>query len=144
MSAPDPESLLRITLRQGTVYYFQHRELSSELPHYFIVMNAHAAADEILLMVVVTSNLAGVRQRCAGLPGTWVEITPKEYSELTMLSAVDCNQVIRISRIQIIEKIRCREIGYKDDLPDAIMEKLINAVLSSPKIEETIKTNIRR
>ena len=53
-------------------------------------------------------------------------------------------QVIRISRTQIIEKIRCREIGYKDDLPDAIMEKLINAVLSSPKIEEATKRNIRR
>jgi len=54
---------IRLSLRQGTVYYMADRHLSSSLPHYFIVLNAEPLSDSILLLSVVTSKIDNVHRR---------------------------------------------------------------------------------
>ena len=52
---------LRLTLRPGAVYYFQHRALTSVEPHYFIVVNSDPLRDQVLLLAVATSKVESVR-----------------------------------------------------------------------------------
>lgn len=40
--------MLRLTLRGGSVYYLQHRDLFSAEPHYFVVLNANPLGDAFL------------------------------------------------------------------------------------------------
>jgi hypothetical protein len=40
---------LRLGLRAGSVYYFQSRELTSELPHFFILVNRDPKGKQLLL-----------------------------------------------------------------------------------------------
>jgi len=44
---------LRLTLREGSVYYFTERHLTSSEPHYFIVVNSDPLAQLVLLLSVV-------------------------------------------------------------------------------------------
>jgi hypothetical protein len=44
LAPPNIDSKLRLTLREGSVYYFTERTLTSALPHYFIVVNAEPIA----------------------------------------------------------------------------------------------------
>jgi hypothetical protein len=53
----DPK--LRLTLREGSVYYFTERSLTSAEPHYFIVVNSNPITQELLLLGVVTSKGSG-------------------------------------------------------------------------------------
>ena len=73
---------LRTGLRAGSVFYFRTRELTSPEPHFFIVVNRDPLGSELLLLTIVTSNLAGVRRRNRDRMQTVVEITPAEYTEL--------------------------------------------------------------
>jgi hypothetical protein len=57
----DPK--LRLTLREGSVYYFTERSLTSTKPHYFVVVNSNPVAQELLLLGVFTSKVAEVKQR---------------------------------------------------------------------------------
>ena len=56
---------IRVSLRQGTVYYMAERNLTSAQPHYFIVVNADPLGDEILLLTVASSQVDTVKRRCA-------------------------------------------------------------------------------
>src|SRR5258708_30923466 len=87
---------IRLTLRCGTVYYFQHRDLTSAEPHYFIVVNNDPLTDQVLLLAVASSKIETVRQRRRALPAeTLVEISPVEYGEFKLSSIMDCNPVFR-------------------------------------------------
>ena len=88
---PDPRLPLelRAGLRAGSVFYFRSRELTSEQPHFFIVVNREPLRLELLLLTIVTSNIADVRTRNRTRMETVVEITPSEYEDFTRRSAVD-------------------------------------------------------
>ena len=58
MSPQWTSSLLNLTLRGGSVYYLQHRDLSSGEPHFFVVLNRDTTRDEFLVLAVSSSNIA--------------------------------------------------------------------------------------
>jgi hypothetical protein len=58
------------------------------------VVNREPLRSELLLLTIVTSNIADVRTRNRTRMETVVEITPSEYEDFTRRSAVDCNVVI--------------------------------------------------
>ena len=68
MESPNLPVVLRLTLRSGTVYYFEHRGLTSAEPHFFIVLNADPQSDKVLILAVGSSQIDTVRRRRAGLP----------------------------------------------------------------------------
>ena len=92
MTAPDPrqDPLLKLTLRCGSVYYFQDRHFTSHAPHYFIVVNAKPLKDSSLLMVVSSSDINKVKERWYNLPNTLVLVTPQEYKEFSDISIIAC------------------------------------------------------
>ena len=135
---------LRLTLRPGTVYYFQHRALSSAEPHYFIVVNSDPLGDQILLLAVASSKIETVRQRRRAQPAaTLVEVSPAEYSGFRVPSIVDCNRVFRRSLAELVEDWKAGILQPKDDLPAALLARIQAGVKLSPLVEQESKALIR-
>jgi hypothetical protein len=130
---------LRLGLRAGSVYYFQSRELSSEQPHFFIVVNRDPITTKLLLLTIVTSKVDKVRIRNRERPHTVVEISPQEYTEFTMLSAVDCNVVLEKSLAELTGLVRRKEVRYHKDLSPEIFGKIKAAILASPLVADETK-----
>ena len=130
---------LRLGLRPGSVYYFQSRELSSGQPHFFIVVNRDPITTKLLLLTIVTSKVDNVRIRNRERPHTVVEISPKEYSEFRMSSAVDCNVVLEKSLSELSGLVRRKEVRYHKDLSPEIFGKIKAAILASPLVADEVK-----
>lgn len=130
---------LRLGLRAGSVYYFQSRELTSELPHFFIVVNRDPIGEQLLLLTIVTSNVADVRTRNHDRLHTVVEISPQEYNELTMLSAVDCNVLLEKPLAELVGLVERQEIRYHRDLPSELFDKIKTAILASRLVPDELK-----
>jgi hypothetical protein len=135
---------LRLTLRAGTVYYFQHRELTSPEPHYFIVANSDPLRDQVLLLAVASSKVENVRQRRRQMPTeTVVEISPAEYVEFRVPSVVDCNRVFRKSLIELIDDRKRGLLTPKKDLPRELLLRIQTGIKASPLVEEDAKALIK-
>ncbi|HEY5232034.1 MAG TPA: hypothetical protein VIK35_00675 [Verrucomicrobiae bacterium] len=130
---------LRLGLRAGSVYYFQSRELSFGQPHFFIVVNRDPITTRLLLLTIVTSKVDKVRIRNRERPDTVVEISPKEYDEFKVLSAVDCNVVLEKSLAELAGLVKRKEVRYHKDLPPEIFAKIKAAVLASSLVADELK-----
>lgn len=135
----ESHSLLKLTLRAGSVYYFQERKLTSPEPHYFIVVNQEPFARQLLVLTVVSSKVDNVKRLRQGLPWTLVEIGPKDYDELKVPSVVDCNVVFNKALSELAEKIQRKEVVYKKDLPPNILNAIRLGIKASPLVEDEIK-----
>jgi|SRR5271165_3116372 len=49
---------LRLSLKAGCVYYFVDRGTTSSEPHYFVVLNKDPVRSKVLILAIVTSNIA--------------------------------------------------------------------------------------
>ena len=144
MSPQWTDSLLRFTLRSGSVYLFQHRDLFSEKPHFFVVLNLNPCCDEFLVLTVVSSQIESVKTRRRNLPSdTLVEITPAEHGDFTLESIVDCNTVFRKTRQELLLKLQSGQAFEKTPMPADILYKIRQGVLTSPLIEDSVKSLLR-
>ena len=135
---------LQLTLRQGTVYYFQHRDLTSSESHYFAVINPDPLNNHLLVLGVFSSQVESTKSRRRNLPSeTLVEVSPQDYSELTKDSIVDCNSPKYIQIEQLAEKMRCKELRHHSDLPEELSAQILQGILASPMVEEKIKKILR-
>ena len=55
MAGTGVDLTLRLTLREGSVYYFAERSLTSPEPHYFIVVNSDPLAQRVLVLSAYSS-----------------------------------------------------------------------------------------
>lgn len=131
---------LRLGLRAGSVYYFQSRELSSGQPHFFVVVNREPITAKLLLLTIVTSKVEKVRIRNRERPNTVVEISPEEYNEFKVLSAVDCNVVLEKPLSELVGLVRRKEVRYHKDLPPEIFAKIRMAIITSPLVADELKS----
>jgi hypothetical protein len=130
---------VRLGLRPGSVYYFQSRELTSGQPHFFVVVNRDPISTKRLLLTIVTSKVEAVRRRNRERPETFIEISPGDYGELAMDSAIDCNVVIEKPLSELVGMVQRKEVRYHLDLPVEIFAKLKAAVLASSVVAPEIK-----
>lgn len=138
----DAEALpleLRLGLRAGSVFYFQSRELTSSAPHFFVVVNRDPLTTGLLLLTIVSSKLDKVRLRNRERPDTVVEISPAEYTEFTVQSAIDCNVLLEKPLQELANLARRRQVRYHKDLPPQILEKLRSAIRTSPLVADDLK-----
>jgi len=77
---------LKLGLRTGSVFYFRARELTSDLPHFFVVLNQNPLEEKLLLLTVFTSQIDKVRLRNRERPHTVVEFGPEDYEPLCGVS----------------------------------------------------------
>jgi hypothetical protein len=139
------EIQIKATLKSGSVYYFEDDSLSSTEPHYFIVLNHDPSNDFLLLLVCSSSQIQKVKIRNKNNPSsTLVELTPKDFSDFTKDSIIDCNRVFPRSVNELILKLSEGKLKLKSDLPVAIVSKLQQGVLDSTMVEESLKRILRQ
>lgn len=141
-----PGDHFELTLRQGSVFFMQHRGLTSPLPHFMIVINPDPRCSDSIVLGVVTSKVEKCKARAKMLKAkaeTLVEIGPEDYSELSKHSIVDCNDPKLIRKQELKEKKERREIMDKAPVSDEIAMKLLQGVLQSHLVKEEIKDLLR-
>jgi hypothetical protein len=134
---------LKLGLRAGSVFYFHARELSSDAPHFFVVLNRDPLGKELLLLTVFTSQIDKVRLRNRERPETVVEFGPTDYKPLDRPTAVDGNVILRRSISEMADLVRRKAVGYHPDLPSALLDRIRAASLASPVVEDEDKDLIR-
>lgn len=136
---------LRVSLREGSVFYFQERTLSSAESHFHIVVN-DPLTQEVLLLTVVTSKIEKVKYRRRDFLDTVVEFGPGDLPKiLTRPSIVDCNRLIRITLDEFCERWTRKEIASFDkDLPAALRKALRKAIHASRIVPEEIKSLVAK
>lgn len=130
---------LRVGLRAGSVYYFQSRELTSGQPHFFVVVNRDPIGTKRVLLTIVSSKVETVRRRNRERPETFIEISPIDYKELKVNSAIDCNVVIEKPLSELAGMVQRKEVRYHRDLPANIFASIKAAILASAVIPAEIK-----
>jgi hypothetical protein len=137
---PDLPLELNLTLRSGTVYYFEHRGIHSTEPHFFAVINADPRSNNVLIMAVGSSQIEKVQARRKNLPPeTLVIVDSSEYPDFSKPTVIDCNQVFELSREELVQKFKTKELRYHKDLPKSVLEKIWHGVHRSPRVDETHK-----
>lgn len=141
----DIPSSIRIlaTINTGSVYYFEEKELSSNEPHYFVVLNQNPRTEEFLILVCASSQVEKRRQiiQRLGFPEeTLVFVSPAEYAIFSKDTVIDCNRVFEKTPQTLIEKLDQNKLKVCTEvIPDAVLQKLIRGILASAQISEKIK-----
>jgi hypothetical protein len=140
LAPPRTDLKLRLTLREGTVYYFTERTLTSAEPHYFIVVNSDPLTQQVLLLSVVTSKVDEVKRRRADRLETLVELSPRDFDVLTKRSIVDCNSLKTIPLAEFNQRFLRKEIrAFAKDLPLVLRKALRRAIHASTIIADELK-----
>ena len=131
---------LQVSLREGSVFYFQERKLSSPEPHFHIVVN-DPLTQQVLLLTVVTSKIEKVKHRRRDCPNTLVELGPGDLPKtLTAPSIVDCNDLTSISLDEFCDRWARKEIEtFAEDLPLALRKALRRAIHASNILPDELK-----
>lgn len=131
---------LRLSLREGSVYYFEERSLTSPEPHYFIVVNSDPLAQRVLLLSVVTSQVESVKLRRKACPETLVELAPAVFGVLKKPSIVDCNDLKQVPLADFNARFVRQEIKcFGQDLPAALRRALRHAIHASAILPGEVK-----
>jgi hypothetical protein len=139
----DPK--LQLSLREGSVYYFVERHITSPEPHYFIVVNSNPLTQQVLLLSVVTSQVEDVKLLRKSCPETLVELGPDTFDVLKKPSIVDCNDPKQIPLTEFNARFFCKEIRYFDkDLPVALRKALRKAIHASTILSAEMKALVAR
>jgi len=138
-----PSVRILVTIKTGSVYYFEEEELTSVEPHYFVVLNKNPRTEEFLILVCASSQIEK-RQQIAqrlGFPSeTQVLISPSEFSIFSVDTIIDCNRVFEKTSQTLIEKLEQNKLKVCTEMmPDGILQKLITGVLASSQVSEKIK-----
>ena len=136
---------LRLTLREGSIYYFEERHLTSPEPYYFIVVNSDPLAQQVLLLSVVTSKVDDVKLRRKACPETLVELAPDIFDVLKKPSIVDCNDLKPVQLAEFNARFVRKEIRCFDkDLPAALRKALRRAIHASNILPAEVKALVAR
>ena len=143
MPEPKIDLRLRLSLREGSVYYFVERRLTSAQPHYFIVVNSDPLRQRVVLLAVLTSNVRDARLRRANYLETLVEFTPGESNVFTKHCVADCNDVFDMPLGDFNERFCAGEIEYfSKDLSREERRRLRTALHASPLLSLEVKALI--
>jgi hypothetical protein len=131
------------TIETGSVYYFQDDSLSSDEPHYFLVLNKNPRTEEFLMLVCASSKVEK-RKRIAkrlGFPKkTMVVVSPLQYATFKVESVIDCNRIFEKSIKALSDRLdRGRLKICKELMPKAVIQELITGALASNQVSEKVR-----
>lgn len=133
---------IRKRIRQGAVFMMQHRDVRSPLSHFLVVVNRDPLSDEVLLFSVITSNVDKRKQLAESRnqpPQTIVDFGPSDYSPLSHQSCIDCNDLKTLSAEEFEQILLMRSAAQRDDLPPAVLSRVIAGILASPLVKGRYK-----
>lgn len=134
---------LRLGLREGSVYYFVERRLTSPEPHYFIVVNYDPVAQRVLLLAVLTTNIRDAKRRRAGHLETLVEFASGDAELFPKGCVADCNDLFDIPLVEFNERFTRGDIVYfEKDVSIENRRALRKAIHASKLVPDEIKASV--
>lgn len=130
-------------IQTGSVFYFEEETISSEEPHYFVVLNRNPQTEEILILAIASSQVEKRKQiieRLGFSVETLVEISPQEYALFTKDTVIDCNRAFEKSIQSLAEKLENGKLKVcKEIMPSEIVERIVKGMLVSTQISKNIQ-----
>lgn len=130
-------------IQSGSVYYFEDDQIASPEPHYYIVLNKNPRTEELLILVISTSQVEKRRQVAhrLGFPEeTLVVVSPTEYTHFTKETAINCNNVFEKPVQSLVEKLESGRLRICTELmPDEIVQRIIAGVLVSTQVSINVQ-----
>ena len=132
------------SIEQGTVCLFPY---GSEVVknRFFIVLNSNPKNDTLILLTTVTSQVEKVRKRViikSQSPMTCVELSPSDCPLLSTESAIDCNEVVEVSRKDLAARIDNGGEFFFEKLPQTVIQKIKSGVMASTLVSQENKTKV--
>lgn len=138
------EIKLKVTIKQGVVYYFVHPTMDSTEPHYFVVLNKDPLSDEVILLTCATSQVDKVVSRRKNVSSdTLVILDKKDCDFLSKETIFDCNSLKSCSVDLLVGKLSAGKLKIVGNVTEDVLEKLLDAVLASPLIVERDKGRVK-
>ncbi len=139
-----PDIRITACLEPGAVFYFKEESFeNSNTPHYFILLNNNPKFDEVLVLVYATSKVEKVKQRRRNCPKqTLIDIMPEDYRDFTLPTIIDCNTVIELNPLKLIEKLENKELRICEKMPFKHFNLIKSGVLTSRMVEGRIKKSL--
>lgn len=137
-----PREQAERTIAQGAVYLMRQRSVTSPKPHFVIVMNESPGCDALILLHVVTSNVALVRriiEKVNAPRHTAVELSPDDIGFLRVASVVNCNDCKRTGRDEFFDDLLATDARYVATLPKPTVDALVRATLASEQVSPAFK-----
>ena len=124
-------------LKRWQIYLFNGK-INTKYPHYKVVLNSNVSSETYLIFLsIATSQVKKrkefIKQRWLN-PKTLVIIKPDKVACLSMETCFDCNSIVWYNIHELYWFKLEWKLMYKWDMPDNIMEKIIEWV----KISELI------
>lgn len=141
-----PNSLKSILFEPKGLYYFKSEHLSSDEPHYFIIVEL----DGLLFHMVVCTTRFENRvkyHKIAGFdPCTLVPLKPdKKNNELKEKCFVDCNTVFSMySKEALQEKIENGSLEFKGHVSDSEYYQILNGIINSTEVEGSVIAFVKK
>lgn len=130
-------------IQSGSVFYFEEETLNTTDAHYFVVLNKDPRTEELLILVVASSQVERRREIAAqlGFPAdTLVFVSPAEYPLFTKDTVIDCNRAFEKTPQSLVEKLEAGRLRVCTEVMSAeIVQKLKTGVSASTQITEQIK-----
>jgi hypothetical protein len=128
------------TLEPGRIYFFKNKKLTSNIPHFHILI---AIPNNDLLILTCCTSQFEKRARfieLANLPfETLVWLKPDDDNPFTKDTYVDCSSSFKYSKDTFIDMYTNGNLEYKGIIQDGKLQEIIHGVKSSPVITEEIK-----
>lgn len=130
-------------IQRGSVYYFEEEKLTSDEPHYFVVLNENPRTEDFLVLLVASSQVdkrTRIAKQLGFPPETIVVVRPTECPLFSKDTVIDCNSTFERTTESLIEKLEsgtlkvCTEV-----LAPEIIDNLIVGVLASSQVSANIQ-----
>jgi len=146
MISINPEIQIRATIKPGSVFLFANEDYYNSTPHYHIALNKEPLSDNVILLVCAVTFDSDVLCNIDQSPfpdETYVSVTPNQCNLFNNISMIDCNRVKEKSIDKLIEKLSNNELKMIDKIEVELLEKLREATILSPAVEERLKKMLK-
>lgn len=137
------EVRIMAAIQSGSVFYFEEETLNTTDAHYFVVLNKDPRTEELLILVVASSQVERRKEIAnkLGFPAeTLVFVSPIEYPLFTKDTVIDCNRAFEKTSQSLIEKLEANRLRVCTEVMSAdIVQKLKAGIAASTQITENIK-----
>lgn len=134
--------IIKASIKQGVIYYFQENSFKSDEPHYFVVLNRNGSEDNFIYLVNATSQIdkALMRIKIQKLPSeTLVILEPSDCPVLTKKSAFDCNSLTKKHIKELIRLVDEKILHLKGEMPSEHVMKILEGIKKSTLVENRVK-----
>lgn len=139
------ESILKKLIDQGSVFNYKDDEFNSDHRHFFVVLNIDPKKDEAIYMVHAESiSPSNYHFGDMYKEETLVQVSgKKECPFVNHPTVFNCNNVQKRSYKDLLKKYCDGALSIKDNLSNDLLNKIIDAAVSSEVVDEDIKIKIK-